>query len=1321
MAGPCIEYKGKQYSYAEFTTLLHDGELSNLVNSGVLKGFEDIPNELKVKNEAAPTRNTSANGNVQPRVEPMGESGVSKPKSPAKESVQPVVEPKPSQGANEVTLDDIQNFINETYLNDEKASPATKADQGAIEDSNEKNRAIPIVEKGRKQVRVTQEGKVSMQGRKSLAKRQFKGDRKTASEIDPTDATSLALKYFVNGGKVASDYFTSKAERQARTNGLNGIASKEAKTAKGRKATIDEIAHDIWESAENDKLNIDSRDIKNAVEDVVNGNLTVQNVVNSLLKSYNVEKEDLVDYERKYAEAFQEFQEEGQDYSEENIQGVASALDYLSDAEIVELANSEEKSFDDYVKDLESRQVTYDFGPFVSEKGTIQPDGSILSENGDLLSPGSVKNVKQVNPSKESQQQEGDLYEIIGKEDTILRNKQQKEIDEAKSDLDKIAKGDSDTISKYVKKSGYKLITKAVIEENNNPIFKNREGDYYKNTGATIYVETAKNLALKGATRKANSKATGISTARIEELQNIARLKQKTNTEETKKLSDKVRNLKIDLSRLSDGGLQSNPLGLPVGIWNVSMDIIATSIDAGMEIGEAIKKAIAYIEKNNKGVFDKIKFANVINNSLANNNIILNETTSLDLKQNKIRGRFLNEAQANKLQKEIESKYVTDKTIELFSKEKDDIRMAMFNYENPIAEKNSNGVNLRIATGLIRTNEEGVREKTYLLYADGKIVGEFYSVDDVKKVIKLIEDNLVKEIPELNSQQIKDNVNAEVDRIAQKVKDLLPRIKDPDVKLQGLSQDDLIDLVASAVKALISKGIDINDAIQQVVASIKERFNVDVDQDLVKEKLNITNIPQDFEREPGRKSVAGRMASGNSAIIKRAIANNSLDYEIENQKEAKEKADAFVDEVGFYNALIAVRDGLVDGGQGAFIYARAIEILEQEINYLKGEDKLDAVANYMKLLDEIAVELDLRSRKYGQFISALANIYYSSKGRYNLTKMVKDYKAANNGVISKEVLEKLKNVEEKLKESEAKLAELEAKKRIEEENEAFNNILESVARRKAINTNVKITDKQKAKSFADKLRSFKISNLGGTNVATPFSIAYDLAIEAAAQALELSGAISDAIKAGVESIRNANLSKDEQQQALSDLFDLFDDSDVSENTSQKGMMSINDEGMLRIPHSLIREKVENGVDNIEDLVSELMADVQELFPDSDFTERQVRDAVTGYGKISNPTSDEIETQISIIKSIGKIASGIEDANKGQRPLRSGQQRREPTMKERTEMKKLKALLRDLPLADADITKAYKTALDAIKKRLSNEIEELDEQIAKEKKEKERKA
>ena len=633
---------------------------------------------------------------------------------------------------------------------------------------------------------------------------------------------------------------------------------------------------------------------------------------------------------------------------------------------------------------------------------------------------------------------------------------------------------------------------------------------------------------------------------------------------------------------------------------------------------------------------------------------------------------------------------LTDAELEQINREQEQLAKEYENYFNSLNEKEQTEIRENYENR--PTVEQGVSTKTTEI-GEGK--------NDVSNEKTPSRKESRKKIAEAKVDDIVNAING-IDSI------FGIKIKVDDV--DGLNKNgiDIVNVIASIVKQAVNAGIDVDEAIKKTIEHFKKTIDFEVNIDDVKEKLGVEK-PQDFESKAGKKSVLNRMASGNSSAIKKAIAKYSLDYEIENQKEAKLKAEMFVDEVGVDDALIAVRKGLIDGAQGAFIYARAIEILEQEINSLKGDDKLDAIADYQELLGQISDELDNRSRSNGRFIAALAEIYNSSGGRYNLTKMVNDYKAQNNGTISKEVLEKLKNVEQKLKESEAKLAELEAKKRIEEENEAFNNILESVARRKRINTNAKISDKQKAKAFADKLRSFKISNLGGTNVATPFSLAYDLAIETAAKAFELKGFVSDAIKAGVNSIRNSKLSKDEKEQALSDLFDLFDDSDV--NTGQKGMMSISEEGVLRIPHSLIREKVENGIDNIDDLVSELMTDAQELFPDLDFTERQVRDIVTGYGKISNPTSDEIETQISIMKSLGKIASGLEDVNKGQRPLRSGQQRREPTMQERVGMKKLKALLRDLPLAEADIKKAYKTALEAIKKRLSNEIEELDNQIA----------
>lgn len=99
------------------------------------------------------------------------------------------------------------------------------------------------------------------------------------------------------------------------------------------------------------------------------------------------------------------------------------------------------------------------------------------------------------------------------------------------------------------------------------------------------------------------------------------------------------------------------------------------------------------------------------------------------------------------MQKEIESKYNTD--TQKFGQENEDIRQSLYNYDNPLAEKDVNGVNLRITDGLLEGDKySGNRRKTYLLYADGKIAGKFYSVSDIKKVVKFFEDNVVKSIGE---------------------------------------------------------------------------------------------------------------------------------------------------------------------------------------------------------------------------------------------------------------------------------------------------------------------------------------------------------------------------------------------------------------------------------------------------------------------------------------------------------------------------------------------------------------------------------------------
>jgi hypothetical protein len=140
------------------------------------------------------------------------------------------------------------------------------------------------------------------------------------------------------------------------------------------------------------------------------------------------------------------------------------------------------------------------------------------------------------------------------------------------------------------------------------------------------------------------------------------------------------------------------------------------------------------------------KISNIIQEFLNEGEIqkIINTGLSVG---DKIEGGFLSNKEAEDLQRKIESNY-DDSGVIKFGKDSSDLRSNLFNYENPIAEKDVNGVNLRIANGFVEDDlNSGTKRKTYLLYADGKIVGKFYSVEDIKKVIKYIESNLIKTLP----------------------------------------------------------------------------------------------------------------------------------------------------------------------------------------------------------------------------------------------------------------------------------------------------------------------------------------------------------------------------------------------------------------------------------------------------------------------------------------------------------------------------------------------------------------------------------------------
>lgn len=76
------------------------------------------------------------------------------------------------------------------------------------------------------------------------------------------------------------------------------------------------------------------------------------------------------------------------------------------------------------------------------------------------------------------------------------------------------------------------------------------------------------------------------------------------------KLSDKIRKFKLDESLLTGGdkgAMQSNIAGLPIGIYNASVEAIALTVEAGEKIAVAIEKQIELLKKGGR-TFDEEKF-----------------------------------------------------------------------------------------------------------------------------------------------------------------------------------------------------------------------------------------------------------------------------------------------------------------------------------------------------------------------------------------------------------------------------------------------------------------------------------------------------------------------------------------------------------------------------------------------------------------------------------------------------------------------------------------------------------------------------------------
>jgi hypothetical protein len=142
--------------------------------------------------------------------------------------------------------------------------------------------------------------------------------------------------------------------------------------------------------------------------------------------------------------------------------------------------------------------------------------------------------------------------------------------------------------------------------------------------------------------------------------------------------------------------------------------------------------------------------------------------------------------------------------------------------------------------------------------------------------------------------------------------------------------------------------------------------------------------------------------------------------------------------------------------------------------------------------------------------------------------------------------------------------------------------------------------------------------------------------------------------------------------------------------------------------SLFKLYVEQGVtDHVEiiDNMQSALADVLDISKD------QLRDTISGYGKTSELSKEDIDVAMRDIKAQMKLFSSMEDVQNSERPLKSGLQREDPSDTVRQMRQQLNDMMKKADFKDEKSEKEYKSALDAIKKRLTNQIADIENMIA----------
>ncbi len=543
------------------------------------------------------------------------------------------------------------------------------------------------------------------------------------------------------------------------------------------------------------------------------------------------------------------------------------------------------------------------------------------------------------------------------------------------------------------------------------------------------------------------------------------------------------------------------------------------------------------------------------------------------------------------------------------------------------------------------------------------------------------------------------------------VAELVSEIKgSSNIKFSGASPENIAKALiakgyntkAKAREYMVSKGAD------RMVDQVMAEFDKLRDAAAARKAAPPKQAPQKPVGEGVKKTFAGQRVYEGSFRdeVREEVRKLGLFREVESRAEAREKAKKLIESVGIDAAVDAVRNKDMEGGAAAFVWDEALRQLDNEIaESTDPTTHQELVAKQAEMVQEIG-DMQLAA---GRFNSAWGDILKNSDLGYHSEKKAKEWEDKFGERPSKEIMDGWRKRDEKLAELKKKIDAAEKREEEAQAKEAIQSIAESVIRENNRKKSGKYSSQ--AKRMADQFRTLKTKpivildadgnpiNITKLGSALPFD--WNELIEVGAKAIEKTGQVADAVTAMAEKLNKqkwfSSLDDRNKMAVMSQLEDAV-----------KGASEGFGNERVKVPVAMIRNAVAAGIRDIDMLVSVIKEQIKDRYPDA--SDREIRDAITGYGKVVNMSKDEISVAIRRMKDIGRVASALEDIEKKMRPMRSGLQRDKLDAEQRALHNKLRDAMRDLPMDQAENDRVLKTALEAAKTRARNRIEDLQREI-----------